>query len=71
MRENPLLGSIDALMPDSFKCPRIYLVRYGYITILTGMIGRQAMYIIRIPIPIYKAIPRLIIKMIGAVLISG
>lgn len=48
MRENPLLGSIDALMPDSFKCPRIYLVRYGYITILTWTIGGQAMYIIRI-----------------------
>lgn len=38
----PPLGNINALMPDVFKCPRIDLVRYGYITILTGMIGRQA-----------------------------
>lgn len=31
-------------MPDAFECPRIYLVRYSYITILTWMIGGQAIH---------------------------
>jgi hypothetical protein len=58
-------------MPDLFNCPRIYLVRYGYITTLTEIICRQDVSYFNTKLHRRNVIPRLIVKMIGSVLISS